>query len=159
MLSHRSLSVVARALTVAALIVSTPLAPSPAGAQSRPNESEFQVVVNASNPVLALEREELSRLFLKKVTSWSDGRAVMPVDRTEASPVRQAFTAHVHGRAVRAVKRYWQQKIFAGRAVPPVEKGTDAEVLEFVRANANGIGYVSAGASPGAGVRVIAVRP
>lgn len=119
----------------------------------------YRVIVNAKNGVGQMSRDELSRLFLKKTTSWSNGQTVAIVDRAEASEVRQKFTEDVHQRQVRAVKRYWQQMIFGGRAVPPPEKGSDDEVLAFVRANPNAIGYVSASASLGDGVKPVAVAP
>lgn len=130
-----------------------------AGTVRAQGESGYQVVVNAKNGVGRMSRAELSRLFLKKQTSWTNGQTVAIVDRAETSDVRQRFTEDVHQRQVRAVKRYWQQMIFGGRAVPPPEKGSDDEVLAFVRANANAIGYVSASASLGDGVKPVAVAP
>lgn len=122
-------------------------------------QSGYQVIVNAKNGVGRMSRDELSRLFLKKTTSWSNGQTVAIVDRAETADVRQKFTEDVHQRQVRAVKRYWQQMIFGGRAVPPPEKASDDEVLAFVRANPNAIGYVSASAPLVDGVKPVAVAP
>lgn len=138
----------------AALVAATLLcAPS-----LRAQDSSFRVVVNAANPVAAISRDELSRLFLKKVTTWSSGRPVMLVDQAEASPVRREFTRAVHRKEVSSVKSYWQTMIFAGRAVPPSEKPSDADVLAYVGANPNAIGYVSAGATVGTGLRVVTIE-
>ena len=126
----------------------------PLGAQSEP---AYRVVVNAANPVSTLTREQLSRLFLKKVTSWQNGRAVQIVDQQEESEVRKQFTREIHGRQVTSVKSYWQQMIFSGRDVPPPEKASDAEVLAFVAANPNAIGYVSAAAPSAPSVKAIEV--
>ena|SRR5689334_5941951 len=122
-------------------------------------ESGYRVVVNQKNSIASMSRDELSRLFLKKTTSWSNGQTVAIVDRAEASDVRQKFTEDVHQRQVRAVKRYWQQMIFGGRAVPPPEKSSDDEVLAFVRSNPNAIGYVSASTTLGDGVKPVDVKP
>jgi ABC-type phosphate transport system substrate-binding protein len=130
-----------------------------AGTVRAQGESGYRVVVNAKNGVGQMSRDELSRLFLKKTTSWSNGQLVAIVDRAEASDVRQKFTEDVHQRQVRAVKRYWQQMIFGGRAVPPPEKASDDEVLAFVRSNPNAIGYVSAATSLGDGVKPVSVAP
>ena len=56
-----------------------------------------------------------------------------------------------------AVKSYWNQQIFSGRDVPPVEKKSDAEVLTFVRSTPGAIGYVSDAAAVD-GVRVVTVN-
>ena len=126
----------------------------PLGAQS---EGAYRVVVNAANPVSTMSRDEVSRLFLKKVTSWASGRAVLIVDQREDAEVRRQFTRDIHGRQVTSVKSYWQQMIFSGRDVPPPEKASDAEVVAFVAANPNAIGYVSAAAATAPGVKAVEV--
>ena len=40
-------------------------------------------------------------------------------------------------------KLFCQKKIFSGRGVPPPEKESDEEVLEYVSKNAGAIGYVA----------------
>jgi ABC-type phosphate transport system substrate-binding protein len=79
------------------------------------------------------------------------------VDQGKASSVRAAFSKAVLGRPVSAVESYWQQQIFSGKDVPPAAKGSDDEVVTFVKANPGAIGYVSAGAST-AGVKVVDVK-
>jgi ABC-type phosphate transport system substrate-binding protein len=64
----------------------------------------------------------------------------------------------VLGRDVQAVKGYWQQAIFAGKNFPPLEKSNDAEVMAFVAANPNAIGYVSPAALLPGTVKVIRVE-
>lgn len=120
-------------------------------------DASYVVVVSASNPVNSLTREQASKLFLKKAATWSDGREVAPVDQPEGSPVREAFTKAVLRKSVSAVKSYWQQQIFSGKAVPPTERSSDGEVLSFVRGNPAAIGYVSPSSPVGAGVKVVQV--
>src|SRR5712691_4658256 len=107
-------------------------------------ESEgFRVIVHADNGVSSLTRDRLSKLFLKKVTNWEDGQAVLVVELAESSPVREAFSKQVHGRSLAAVRAYWQQKIYSGADVPPSQVGSDAEVVAYVRSHPAAIGYVS----------------
>ena len=115
---------------------------------------EYQIIVNASNPVKSLTADELSKLFVKKVVKWNNGVAVAPVDQVAKSATRAAFTAAVHGKEVSAIVAFWQQQIFSGGAIPPPEKATDAAVIAYVRSNAGAIGYISAGAAA-EGVKVI----
>lgn len=117
--------------------------PGPVGAQEL---SGLRVIAHRSNPVSSLSREELSRIFLKKVTRWENGQLVLPVELPENSAVRERFSRAVHRRSVAAVEAYWQQRIFSGREVPPPERTADADVVEYVKANPNAIGYVSADA-------------
>jgi ABC-type phosphate transport system substrate-binding protein len=130
------------------------------GAQvgAAPNAAPYRVVVNSANAATSIGRDDLGRIFLKKATTWPAGPAAQPVDQATSSPVRKAFSQAVLGKDVDTVESYWQQAIFSGRAVPPPVKGSDAEVLAFVRANANAVGYVSGGAELGASVKELEVR-
>ena len=69
----------------------------------------------------------------------------------------EGFSKSIHGKTAAAVKSYWNQQIFSGREVPPVEKKSDAEVLSFVRSTPGAIGYVSDTASTD-GVRVVTIN-
>ena len=127
------------------------LVPGAASAQ------EYKVVVNASNPVTTVGSAQLSRIFLKKTTRWPDGSSAMPIDQLWSSEVREEFSTAVHERSAEAIAAYWQRVIFSGRAVPPVEKASDAEVLMAVRDDPNAVGYVSPSTPVGDGVKVVTV--
>lgn len=117
----------------------------------------YKVIVNNANGKSSLAKKDVSQLFLKKTPKWSDGTPVVAVDQTEKAAARERFTQEVHGKSVAAVKSYWQQQIFSGRDVPPVEKSSDAQVIAFVKQNPGAIGYVGEGADT-AGVKVVAVE-
>jgi ABC-type phosphate transport system substrate-binding protein len=108
--------------------------------------ADYVVVVNVANPTTSLGKTELARVFLKQTGKWEHGENVIPVDQDKRSPTRQAFTTAVLGRSVTAVLAYWNQKIFSGAEVPPIQGTSDEQVLEFVRANAGAVGYVSSSA-------------
>ncbi len=69
-----------------------------------------------------------------------------PVDQRANSSVRQTFSEAVLRRSVSAVKRYWQQRIFSGRDLPPLEVDSDEAVVAYVLKHRGAIGYVSGGA-------------
>ena len=119
-------------------------------------QNKYKIIVNNSNSVSALSKADISKYFLKKITSWSNGSEIMPVDQTDNNSVREDFSQDIHGKSVAAIKSYWQVKIFSGRAVPPPMAGSDKDVIEFVRSNPAAIGYVKAGVST-SGVKVIDV--
>jgi ABC-type phosphate transport system substrate-binding protein len=119
--------------------------------------ADYQVIVNPANPTDSLSRDQLGKMFLKKIVKWDTGAAIVPVDQVPNSPARAAFSKAGHGKPASAIVSYWQQQIFAGRAVPPAEKAGDAAVIAFVKANQGAIGYVSAGTSTD-GVKVLSVR-
>ena len=119
--------------------------------------ASYKIIVNNSVSVSSLSKKAVSDLFLKKATKWESGAAVTPVDQLDSSNAREGFSKAVHGKTAAAVKSYWNQQIFSGRDVPPVEKKSDAEVLAFVRSTTGAIGYVSEAASA-EGVRVVTIN-
>jgi ABC-type phosphate transport system substrate-binding protein len=133
---------------VAALVLS-----APASGQT----SEFVVVVNEANPTTELPREELARIFLKRQVRWSHGTPVTAMDQPEGADVRKAFSVAVHDRSATAIRAFWQQQIFSGRDIPPVEKPGDADVMRAVADNVGAIGYVLSGTRLAPGIRAVTV--
>ena len=129
------------------------LAAQPAATRPHP----IRIIVNESNSVEELTRAEVSRFFLKKVTTWADGSPLEPVDLAERAAARELFSKSVLGKRVAAVKAYWQQMIFSGKAVPPPERKTEEEVLDYVLSRRGAIGYVSPGTEIRAGLKTVRV--
>ena len=119
--------------------------------------STYKVIVNNANSISEITKDQLSDMFLKKTSKWSDNKKIVPVNLKAESNTRQSFAKSVHNKSVNAVKAYWQKKIFTGKGVPPVEKPNNAEVITFVKANPGAIGYVSANAAV-SGVKVVKVK-
>jgi len=140
-------------LTLIALTLALVALTAPVAAQDK----DFVVIVNAFNPFITIRADDLSRIFLKKSATWSNGQAAQPVDQPEGSTLRRRFTARVLNRDTASMKSYWQQQVFSGRAIPPPALDTDAAVLEFVRQHPYAVGYVSATTTLTSEVRVIAV--
>ena len=81
----------------------------------------------------------------------------LPVDQIERSSARIAFARDVQLETVKALKVYWQQRIFSGDESPPPERVTDSDVLTYVRSNSGAIGYVLEGTDLGTGVKALVV--
>ena len=144
-----------RNCTLLSLIATVGVLSSPLAARAQ----EFTVIVNASNPVSSLPRDEVAKLFLKKTVSWGSGKMVTPVELPPAAKAREAFARAVLNKSPAQVKSYWQQQIFSGRDVPPPVKPTENDVVAFVRSNPGAIGYVSKGVDIGRGVKALSVAP
>jgi ABC-type phosphate transport system substrate-binding protein len=120
-------------------------------------ELGFQVIVHRSNPIESLGREQISRLFLKEEIEWSSGAPVDPIELVPGSRVREEFSTEIHGRDVKAIEAHWQRKIFQGEGVPPVTTSSERDVVGFVTANPNAIGYVSKETVVDARVKVVTI--
>jgi len=131
---------------------------STAGQTEPANAEAYVVVVHADNPATSIDKDRLSKMFLKKVKRWEVGDAgVEPFDQLESKDVREAFTRSVHGKSISAIKSYWQRMIFSGRDVPPDELDTDADVMSAVAKDGGAVGYVSPSAKLIDGVKTIRV--
>lgn len=117
----------------------------------------FKIVVNPANNISTLTKSELSEYLLKRKVTWPDGTPVVPVDQTDASAARQAILRDCFERSATAIRNYWNQQIFSGRAIPPVEKGSDQQVIAFILTSPGAIGYVSESANV-ANLKVVVIR-
>jgi len=115
----------------------------------------YRIVVNPTNPVSALSRTQVSKLFLEKGT-WDDGASVSPVDLLPTSPVREGFSKDILGLPIPAAVDRMRETARAAGLFPPPALATDREVLAYVRLKPGAIGYVSLGADV-SGVKVVAV--
>lgn len=120
--------------TIAVSVALALAAPAAAG--------DYKIVVNPSNPVSALRRSEVSRIFLKQSVRFPDGRAAEPVVLA-GGRAHARFCEEVHGKSPEAVRAFWNQQVFSGRNVPPVEKSQDRDVIAYVLSHPGGIGVVS----------------
>ena len=116
----------------------------------------YVVIVNDSNKTSSIPRHVVAAMFMKKVPAWPSGTVCIPVDQPGTSAVRESFSNAIHRKPASAIRSYWQQQIFSGRDVPPLEKNGDAEVIAFVRNNPGAIGYI-APVTPLEGVKAIKV--
>jgi ABC-type phosphate transport system substrate-binding protein len=125
--------------------------------RARTPPADYEMIVQADRPDDAADRVFLADAFLKKVTTWPDGELIRPVDQVAGSPPRKSFTADVLRRSVEAVKSYWQQRIFAGRDVPPPELDGNDDVVAYVAKHPGAVGYVAPGTVL-RGAKVLAVK-
>ena len=145
------------AVTTAAAGPRTSTAQAPAPAAPAATQG-FVVIVNSANPVQALTRDQLSKLFLKKTARWQTGREVLPVDLAGRTEARMAFSEFVHRKSVLSINSYWQQQIYSGRDVPPPAMRSERDVVEFVRNSPDAVGYVSSRAELGRSIKVLTVQ-
>lgn len=147
----------ARSRFVPALLAAVTAAVLVAASPSNLFAQSYKVIVHPDAGVAEMTSAVVGNVFLKKERNLPGGIAAVPVDLPPSSSVRDAFSRTVVGRPPAAVVTYWQQQIFSGKETPPAQKGSDAAVVEFVKANPGAIGYVSEGASTD-GVKVVKIK-
>ena len=116
---------------------------------------KFKVIVHPDLNVTSLTQPVVAGVFLKRLERWSNGMLIKPVDQSSGA-VRDDFSLAILGKSANSVKQYWTQQIYSGHVLPPIQKRSDAEVIDFVRSTPGAIGYVSESAATD-GVRVVAI--
>ena len=103
---------------------------------------EMVVVVNKNNEVDALTRSQVIDLFMGKYVAFPDGRKAQPLDNADAA--KASFYKALVGLPLARVNAYWSRIKFTGRARPPLPASSTEEVITFVVANDDAIGYIPA---------------
>ena len=132
-----------RALIVA-LTVMILVTLSQAGAAGAAGAETIVVVVNKSNSVNALSRDDLRPIFQTTKLQWPDGSHIAAYDLPDGDSVRNGFDAAVLGLDPDRVARYWVDRKIRGGERPPPKVGTASAMLHAIAANKGGIGYVPA---------------
>jgi ABC-type phosphate transport system substrate-binding protein len=108
--------------------------------------AEVVVIVSAKSSATTMTADEIASIYLGKST------AMKPVDN--AAPVRAQFYTQVAGKDEAQVKAIWSKLVFTGKATPPKEMASSADVVKAVAADPNAIGYVDKAAVDGS-VKVV----
>lgn len=107
-------------------------------------DDALAVIVHPSRRV-ALDRDEIERIYLKKRRYWDDGAAIIPINREGGSAIRAQFTTLLFGVRGQHLNEYWNRRYFQG-ILPPITLLSDEAVKRYVARDPNAIGYISADA-------------
>lgn len=111
--------------------------------------SDIFVIVNAANPVGALNRKEVLDIYMGRRRAFPSGEYALSFDQARDGPVRLRFYRMLTGMSLSQVNGYWSRLMFSGQVLPPQPLPDDGAVLEAVRRHPGAIGYVeSAPADP-----------
>jgi ABC-type phosphate transport system substrate-binding protein len=112
------------------------------GATSAGAFAQVAVVVNPKSPLASMTADQVSGIFLGKSNTFPAGGTAMPTDLPDSAPAHDLFYTKVTGKSSAQVKAAWSRLVFSGKATPPKELATAADVKKFVAANPDAIGYI-----------------
>ena len=104
--------------------------------------AQVAVVVGPTSPVASMTAEQVSGIFLGKSNTLPTGGTAVPTDLPDSAATRELFYTKVTGKSTAQVKAAWSRLVFSGKATPPKELASSAEVKKFVASNPDGIGYI-----------------
>ncbi|KPD21579.1 MAG: phosphate ABC transporter substrate-binding protein [Idiomarina sp.] len=97
-----------------------------------------------------INEESIARIYL------GQSRVLTGVNLPESSATRKAFETKLVGQTGNQLKRHWAKLKFTGRATPLDTLDSDDAVIEFLKSNPQGIGYVSDKSKVSGDLKVIA---
>jgi ABC-type phosphate transport system substrate-binding protein len=104
--------------------------------------SQVAIVVNPKSPLAAMTADQVSAIFLGKSNTLPSGATAAPADLPDSIATRELFYTKVTGKNTAQVKAAWSRLVFSGKATPPKELASSAEVKKFVASNPDAIGYI-----------------
>jgi ABC-type phosphate transport system substrate-binding protein len=115
-------------------------------------DAEVVVVVSSSSATSALTAEQVADIYLGKSS------AMKAVDLPESSSVRGEFYQKATQKDAAQVKAIWSRLIFTGKATPPKEVGSSADVKKALAGDPNAIGYIEKSALDGSVKAVLTIN-
>jgi hypothetical protein len=98
-----------------------------------------------AHPSVKLDPADIRDVYLGERQLSGDVRLV-PVDNIAA---QEDFLAAILQTNLRSYEARWRRKVFREGIRPPQVRGSDAEVMSFVRSTPGAIGYLMGSAGPG----------
>jgi len=100
------------------------------------------VVVNKANPIDKLTRSELIDLFMGKYVAFPDDSKATPVELKGEHAIKVNFYQNLVGMSLSRVNAYWSRLQFTGRKRAAIFKSNEIDLITFIIANEQAIGYV-----------------
>ena len=114
----------------------------------------FTVLASTNISIENLSIKDLRNIYLGKKTKLDDGTRIKAV-MMQGGEVHELFINTFLKRSVKQFDFYWQKIIFAGLGVPPKSFKTEKDMIDYIKANPNIIGYTKNAIE---GLRVIKVE-
>ena len=111
--------------------------------------AQVAVIVNPKSPLASMTPEQAAAIFLGKTQTLPSGQTAVPADLPESNAARDMFYSKAAGKSSSQVKATWARLTFSGKATPPKEVPTAADVKKHVASNPDAIGYIEKSAVDG----------
>ncbi len=105
---------------------------------------EIAVIANKNLSISSITIKQAKKLWLGKIKKIADSGNLVPVDVDPSSPNYAAFYKKVAKKNPAQIKLYWSKQMFSGKNFPAKRLSDDESIIEWVSANKNAIGYISA---------------
>ena len=104
--------------------------------------AEIYLVVSTGSPIQTLSRKEAIDLFTGRARTIR-GEATQLFDLSRDSKERASFYQSLTGKSLAQINSYWSRLMFSGQNLPPQPMSSEQAMIESLRTNPNGLGYLT----------------
>lgn len=104
-------------------------------------QNNFVVVVPKESKIKKLSKNYISKLFLSKIKSYSNGEKAIPIEISDKES-RENFYKIMTNKNEKQLLKYWAKMVFTGRGIPPKKVKKESDILDFLKNNKNAITYI-----------------
>jgi len=104
---------------------------------------DIVVIINPKNEA-KLSKELVMSYYMGDAKAWTGGVPVRLLDLPPDSSTRAAFDKLALGKSTQQMKDIWMKNATSGKAEPPKEMDSDAEVKKAVASSRMAMGYIKA---------------
>ncbi len=101
------------------------------------------VIGNRGIKIDALTQQQVSDLYLRKLTQLPDGTKIIVFDHKDEEPIKDEFYGRVLNMTPSQLKAYWAKATFTDQSYPPIAYKGDEAVKRLVANTPGGIGYIN----------------
>ncbi len=107
-------------------------------------DNELVVILNKANTLESMSTAQVKLFYLRKIKKrWPKmNKNILPTDRKGTPAEKQEFLSKVLKMSSAEFKRYNVTAQYQYATMPPQAMASDKEVIEYVKKNVGGIGYV-----------------
>ena len=119
--------------------------------------ASYSVVANKSFGVSSVSKADLKRIF--DGSSDKLNAKNVTLSYIESGAASEAFFSEIVQISVPVFVRTWFEKALSGAGTAPVKKSSSQEVIDWVKANTSGVGFIESSAAGAAGdVQILSVN-
>ena len=104
--------------------------------------SAVEIVVNKSVPAANYSVEDVRAIFTMKQRAWPNGKPIRVFTLEDTHYLHKNFVKSILLLFPHQLRRIWDRIAFSGTGAPPVQVGSEHEMLEKLSATPDSIGYL-----------------
>ena len=110
--------------------------------------AEPVLITHPDNQIDVISRQDLKNLWLGYRSTVNEVHFEI-IDLDEGHPIRVQFYQDFIGYSVRQLKAHWATQVFKGNGFPPARLASEADLLQWISARPNRLGYIDSAREDG----------